>query len=221
MIPRRFTSWVALSDTMWWEQLFWGPWFNMAGEGEEREGSSQIRGMRTVFVRVWAGHVENMGWNPGHLLRSRGLDLVLGRAKAWGELLRLIVGVPEEEFPQVLLPGLPLRSAMRVCLPPSPFLHSFLPFFLLFFFHFFLPFFFSFLFPPERADFYQANSIKKTKNCFWISEPDQIPDSLLNSCMNLGKWFTPAPPFFSPHRGKNSSTTLNLGGCKHSFKECL
>lgn len=29
--------------------------------GEEREGSSQIRGMGTVSVRVWVGHVENMG----------------------------------------------------------------------------------------------------------------------------------------------------------------
>lgn len=93
-------------------------------------------------------------------------------------------------------------SASEVCnegLPPS-FFPSSIPCFLFssFFFHFFLPFFFSFLFPLERADFYQANSIKRIKNYFWISEPDQIPDSLLNSCMNLGKWFTPAPPFFFP-----------------------
>ena len=147
-----------------------------------------------------------MGWNPGHLLHSRGVDLVLGRARAWGELLRLIVGDPKGQFPRVLLPGLPLRSAMRV-LPPS-FLPSSIPFFLFssffFFFHFFLPLFFP-PSPPERANFYQSNSIKRIKNCFWISEPDQIPDSLLNSCMNLGKWFTPAPPFFFfffPVRGR-------------------
>lgn len=53
-------------------------------------------------------------------------------------------------------------SASEVCnegfaslLPP--FLHSFLPFVL---------FFFSISFPPEIANFYQANSIKRIKNCF-------------------------------------------------------
>lgn len=139
-----------------------------------------------------------MGWNPGHLLYSKRVDLVLGRARAWGELLRLVVGDPKGQSPWVLLPGLPLRSAMRVLLPSL--LPSSIPFFFFFFFSFLSSIFLPHS-PPERANFYQANSIKRIKNCFWISEPDQIPDSLLNSCMNLGKWFTPAPPFFfSPVR---------------------
>ena len=127
---------------------------------------------------------------------------------SWGSLW----GIPRES-PSGSAPW----SASEVCIEGfasllPPFLHSFLPFFL---------FFFSISFPPEIANFYQANSIKRIKNCFRISEPDQIPDSLLNSFMNLDKRFTPAPPSFFFHQVKNSSTTLNLGSCKHSFKECL
>ena len=157
--------------------------------------------MGTVFVRVWE-----------HGLKSRSsAALQRGGLGAWES--KSLGRTPEAHCrgsQGTVPPSSAPWSASEVCNEGfasllSPFLHSFLPFFLFFFFfNFFLPLFFP-PSPPERANFYQANSIKRIKNCFWISEPDQIPDSLLNSCMNLGKWFTPAPPFFFfffPVRGR-------------------